>query len=110
MLTAFEKEEFDQQSAAQTAKQPGAKAAAAKPKPLSVDEVFFCPKYLTSRKLFKLQLRDATVQRQILVQLLVLADYLSTFTAAQRARVAAVPNKAATMPNMTLTETQVRCV
>ena len=44
----------------------------------------------------------------MLVQLLVFADYLGTFTAAQRTKLAAVSNKAAIQPNTTLSDEQAK--
>jgi len=42
------------------------------------------------------------------MQILIIADFLSTFSAAARAKLANVPNKGPTQPNVTLSETQVR--
>lgn len=56
----------------------------------------FTPKLLTSRKLLKLELADASFRRQILVQFLIVFDYLSSFTAANKekwAMVASMPNR-----------------
>ncbi|KAF2788969.1 hypothetical protein K505DRAFT_254340 [Melanomma pulvis-pyrius CBS 109.77] len=51
-------------------------------KPRSDDEFAstFNPKYLTSRDLFKLELSDLAFQRHILVQALILIDFLLTLT------------------------------
>ncbi|KAF2738148.1 nuclear matrix protein-like protein [Polyplosphaeria fusca] len=46
----------------------------------------FNPKYLTSRDLFKLELSDLAFQRHILVQTLVLIDFLLTLTERSKSR------------------------
>ncbi|KAL8400265.1 hypothetical protein RB594_000594 [Gaeumannomyces avenae] len=55
----------------------------------------FNPKYLTSRDLFKLELSDLTFRRYILVQALIIMEFLLSLSAQEReiAAVASAPNK-----------------
>ncbi|KAL5448610.1 hypothetical protein PMIN06_007113 [Paraphaeosphaeria minitans] len=46
----------------------------------------FNPKYLTSRDLFKLELSDVAFQRHVLVQALILIDFLLTLTGAAKSK------------------------
>ncbi|BGP51070.1 hypothetical protein JCM10450v2_006996 [Rhodotorula kratochvilovae] len=54
-------------------------------------EEYFFPKFLTSRNLLDLELADPSFRRQILVQLLILFQYLLSLTPQSRARLAALP-------------------
>ncbi|KAG4302276.1 hypothetical protein PCK1_001548 [Pneumocystis canis] len=47
-------------------------------------QAFFNPKFLTSYKLLKLELSDSKFRRQILVQYLILLDYLFTLTETEK--------------------------
>ncbi|KLU89023.1 guanylate kinase [Magnaporthiopsis poae ATCC 64411] len=55
----------------------------------------FNPKYLTSRDLFRLELSDLTFRRYILVQALIIMEFLLSLSAQEReiAAVASAPNK-----------------
>ncbi|GAA6049941.1 hypothetical protein JCM3770_007060 [Rhodotorula araucariae] len=54
-------------------------------------EEYFFPKFLTSRNLLDLELADPAFRRQILVQLLILFQYLLSLTPASRERLAKLP-------------------
>ncbi|GAA6040856.1 hypothetical protein JCM8097_007750 [Rhodosporidiobolus ruineniae] len=54
-------------------------------------EEYFFPKFLTSRNLLDLELASPTFRLQLLVQTLILAQYLLTFTPTSRARLTALP-------------------
>ncbi|GAA5836922.1 hypothetical protein JCM9279_007702 [Rhodotorula babjevae] len=54
-------------------------------------EEYFFPKFLTSRNLLDLELSDPSFRRQILVQLLILFQYLLSLTPSARARTARLP-------------------
>ncbi|KAL1610448.1 hypothetical protein SLS60_002116 [Paraconiothyrium brasiliense] len=60
--------------------------------PTSADENYdefansFNPKYLTSRDLFKLELSDVAFQRHVLVQALILIDFLLTLTGTAKSK------------------------
>ena len=62
----------------------------------------FNPKYLTSRDLFELELHDLTFQRHILVQSLILLDFLLSLTPAAKARLASVKAQRAMLYAFTL--------
>lgn len=62
----------------------------------------FNPKYLTSRDLFELELHDLTFQRHILVQSLILLDFLLSLTPAAKARLASVKAQRAMLYSFTL--------
>jgi THO complex subunit 1 len=53
----------------------------------------FNPKYLTSRELFSLELSDLAFQRHILVQALILLDFLLSLTEKAKKRLTGFPNK-----------------
>lgn len=57
------------------------------------DDDYF-PKYLTGRNLLEYEVRDEKFRRHVLVQYLVLFQYLLSFTAAQREKAAAWKNQA----------------
>ncbi|GAA5921157.1 hypothetical protein JCM3775_004118 [Rhodotorula graminis] len=65
-------------------------------------EEYFFPKFLTSRNLLDLELSDPSFRRQILVQLLILFQYLLSLTPSARARTAALPvtNQPALSPHV----------
>ncbi|BGP27097.1 THO complex subunit 1 [Rhodotorula toruloides] len=66
-------------------------------------EEYFFPKFLTSRNLLELELADANFRRQILVQMLILYQYLLSLTPAERARVQSfTPLNAAALSPFTL--------
>ncbi|KAF8442570.1 THO complex subunit 1 transcription elongation factor-domain-containing protein [Kalaharituber pfeilii] len=52
----------------------------------------FNPKYLTSRELFELELSDLTFRRHVLVQALILIDFLLSLTPAAKERWADIPS------------------
>ncbi|GAA5995522.1 THO complex subunit THO1/HPR1 [Rhodotorula paludigena] len=54
-------------------------------------EEFFFPKFLTSRNLLDLELADPSFRRQILIQVLILIQYLVSLTPASRAQLASLP-------------------
>ncbi|GAA97524.1 uncharacterized protein L969DRAFT_91436 [Mixia osmundae IAM 14324] len=54
-----------------------------------VEANYFFPKYLTKRNLLPLELADTVFRRQILVQILVVFQYLLSFTVSERAKVKA---------------------
>ncbi|KIW08110.1 uncharacterized protein PV09_01047 [Verruconis gallopava] len=53
----------------------------------------FNPKYLTSRELFALELSDLAFQRHILVQALILLDFLLSLTEKSKKKLSSFPNK-----------------
>jgi hypothetical protein len=56
------------------------------------DDGFF-PKYLTNRNLFEYELRDASFRRHIIVQYLILFQFLLTFTTTHREQMESSKNK-----------------
>ncbi|GAA6016092.1 hypothetical protein JCM11491_000665 [Sporobolomyces phaffii] len=54
-------------------------------------EQYFFPKFLTSRNLLSLELSDPTFRLQLLVQTLILTQYLLSLTPANRARAQSLP-------------------
>ncbi|GAA5874289.1 hypothetical protein JCM1840_000624 [Sporobolomyces johnsonii] len=66
-------------------------------------EQYFFPKFLTSRNLLTLELADPAFRRQILLQILILFQYLLSFTPSARARAQALPmTNASAFPSFTL--------
>jgi len=67
-------------------------------------EEFFFPKFLTSRNLLTLELSSPPFRLQLLLQTLILLQYLLTLSPTARARAAALPttNAAASSPNLIL--------
>ncbi|GAA5937220.1 hypothetical protein JCM1841_002330 [Sporobolomyces salmonicolor] len=66
-------------------------------------EQYFFPKFLTSRNLLTLELADPAFRRQILLQTLILFQYLLSFTPSARARAQALPmTNASAFPSFTL--------
>lgn len=56
----------------------------------------FTPKFLTSKKLLKLELADSSFRRQILIQFLIVFDYLLSLTAVSKEKLgtsASIPNR-----------------
>ncbi|BGP10801.1 THO complex subunit 1 [Rhodotorula toruloides] len=71
-------------------------------------EEYFFPKFLTSRNLLELELADANFRRQILIQMLILFQYLLSLTPAERTRVQSFHplNAAALSPFVLQTENE----
>ncbi|GAA6020888.1 hypothetical protein JCM8202_005484 [Rhodotorula sphaerocarpa] len=66
-------------------------------------EEYFFPKFLTSPDLLDLELADPSFRRQILVQVLILFQYLLGFTTAERARAEKLPaTNVSVFPNYVL--------
>lgn len=63
-----------------------------------VRKMFFYPKFLTSRTLLNLEVADSNFRKQVLVQCLILFQYLHSFTEAARLKL----NISLTQPNRTL--------
>ncbi|KAF2761128.1 hypothetical protein EJ05DRAFT_253689 [Pseudovirgaria hyperparasitica] len=64
----------------------------------------FNPKYLTSRDLFKLELSDLAFQRHILVQSLILIDFLLSLTEASKSKLAPITTQKALRYTFTVSE------
>lgn len=58
----------------------------------------FNPKYLTNRDLFDLELHDIAFRRHILVQILILLDFLLSLTPGAKAKLADLTNKSVLYP------------
>ncbi|GAA6009688.1 hypothetical protein JCM10207_004155 [Rhodosporidiobolus poonsookiae] len=68
-------------------------------------EEYFFPKFLTSRNLLDLELADPAFRRQLLVQSLILLQYLLTLTPTSRARASTLPvTNVAALPAFVLPE------
>ncbi|TGZ84813.1 hypothetical protein EX30DRAFT_337280 [Ascodesmis nigricans] len=52
----------------------------------------FNPKYLTGRELFELEISDLTFRRHVLVQCMILLDFLLSLTPASKEKWASIPN------------------
>lgn len=65
------------------------------------------PKYLTSRELFSLELSDLAFQRHILVQALILIDFLLSLTEKSRGRLANVITQRALQYSFTLSDADI---
>ncbi|KAL9107333.1 MAG: hypothetical protein Q9227_007785 [Pyrenula ochraceoflavens] len=64
----------------------------------------FHPKYLTSRDLFELEIHDLAFRRHILVQALIILDFLLSLTAAAKSKLAGLTNKSVLYAEYTLSE------
>ncbi|KPM46275.1 hypothetical protein AK830_g339 [Neonectria ditissima] len=66
----------------------------------------FNPKYLTSRDLFELEISDLSFQRHILVQALIVMDFLLSLSAPAREKLSAIPsaNKAVMYVDQVISE------
>ena len=58
----------------------------------------FNPKYLTNRDLFDLEVHDIAFRRHILVQILILLDFLLSLTSSAKAKLADLTNKSVLYP------------
>ncbi|KAJ5096195.1 hypothetical protein NUU61_005551 [Penicillium alfredii] len=94
-LSAFKniKTDLDSQSAARAAED----ARKSNKRKRSADDVeiasSFNPKYLTSRDLFDLEVSDTAFRRHVLVQALILLDFMLSLTPKAKARMANLTNK-----------------
>ncbi|KAM7223622.1 THO complex subunit 1 [Rhypophila decipiens] len=72
----------------------------------------FNPKYLTSRDLFKLEISDLSFRRNILVQVLIVMDFLLSLSAKAKEKLATIktPNKSVTYADQLLSEEDTKWV
>lgn len=72
----------------------------------------FNPKYLTSRDLFKLEISDLGFRRNILVQVLIIMEFLLSLSAQSKEKLAGVkaPNKSVTYSDQVLSEEDTKWV
>ncbi|VBB87122.1 Putative protein of unknown function [Podospora comata] len=72
----------------------------------------FNPKYLTSRDLFKLEISDLTFRRNILIQALIIMEFLLALSPKAKEKLATVkvPNKSVTYSEKTLSEEDIKWV
>ncbi|ORY52100.1 hypothetical protein BCR33DRAFT_712307 [Rhizoclosmatium globosum] len=76
-------------------------------KELDLKDEYFFPKFLTSRNLFELQIKDISFRRQIMVQMLIIFQFFMGLTKhASEAAAGTTTNKALQFLNYTLTEAQ----
>ena len=64
----------------------------------------FHPKYLTNRDLFELEIHDLAFRRHILVQALILLDFLLSLTPSAKMKFTGLTNKSVLYPQYTLSE------
>ncbi|KAK4176219.1 THO complex subunit 1 transcription elongation factor-domain-containing protein [Triangularia setosa] len=72
----------------------------------------FNPKYLTSRDLFRLEISDLTFRRNILIQALIIMEFLLALSPKAKEKLATVkvPNKSVTYSEKTLSEDDIKWV
>jgi THO complex subunit 1 len=74
-----------------------------------VKDAYFFPKFLTSRNLLELQIADSFFRRQILVQLLIVLQYLRGFSTTERLKALKVDNLNRTLiPHAHVEDSEVR--